>query len=415
MLSLLILLSCSLFCLFLGLGVLLGKSGVNCIFGIYSFFYSLSSFCILFNAFFLNEIEVLYVYFWLGLDLLDLNWGYENNVFNSLMGWFVISVSGIVHIFSMKYMSMDISYIRFFMCISVFTFMMLILVFSSNIIVFFVGWEGVGICSYALVSFWYSRILACKSAMKALCVNKVGDVFFIYSFLGYMFLYMSGSFDVHFICIYYLDTVYYSIAYITLLCLGFLIAVGCKSAQFGFHIWLPDAMEGPTPVSALIHAATMVTTGLILLLKLMTFYEHCCVLLYFVSLWGGFSGIMFGIFGLYQCDIKKIVAYSTCSQLGFMLFSLGCSDFFPSFFHLLSHALFKALLFLVCGSSIHVFYHNQDLRKYGGFVYIVPMISLWLIVGLWSLIGFPLFVGFFSKDLVVQFFYLRYFVSNFLL
>ena len=299
-------------------------------------------------------------------------------------------------------MSSDPHIIRFIGYLSLFTFFMLFLVTSGNFVQLFFGWEGVGLSSYLLINFWYTRIQANKSAMKAIIVNRFGD-FGIYFFLLIIyFFFRSFDFSVVFSSmpfllakeINFLNTNYRFVDFLSFFV--FLGAAG-KSAQIGLHTWLPDAMEGPTPVSALIHAATMVTAGVFVLIRLSPILEYSDSILFIISLFGGLTAFFAGTVGLVQYDIKKVIAYSTCSQLGYMFFSCGLSNYSVGLFHLFNHGFFKALLFLGAGSVIHALLDEQDMRKMGGLLKLLPLTYVAILIGSLALLGFPFLIWFLFK------------------
>jgi len=321
----------------------------------------------------------------------------------------VTSISTCVHMYSTEYMSADPHLPRFMSYLSLFTFFMLVLVTADNFIQLFVGWEGVGLCSYLLINFWFTRIEANKAAMKAIIVNRIGD-FGVTLAIMRIFRYFNR---IDFI------TVFATVSNLTgnesfinfiAVCL-FIGAVG-KSAQIGLHTWLPDAMEGPTPVSALIHAATMVTAGVFLIIRCSPLFIHTEEILIYITLIGSLTAFFAATSGLAQFDLKKVVAYSTCSQLGYMVFACGLSCFSVSLFHLFNHAFFKALLFLSCGSVIHALHDEQDMRKMGGLISILPFTSVLFFIGSLALIGFPFLTGFYSKDVVIEVAYAHYSISG---
>ena len=307
--------------------------------------------------------------------------------------------------------------IKFIAIISLFTFFMLILISSGNFIQLFLGWEGVGITSYLLINYWNNRISANKSALKALLFNKIGDFSLLFGIflIGYKYL----SFDFYLISNLnyllfdeYLYILNYPFSLIHLCCFFIFIGVVGKSSQFGLHFWLPDAMEGPTPVSALIHAATMVTAGIFLMIKCSCFYDYTNFMMYLIIIIGSITSFFSATIGLFQNDIKKIIAYSTCSQLGYMLVSSGFSHYSISLFHLLNHGFFKALLFLGAGVIIHFFINDQDARIMGSFSEYYISLYLILFICTLSLCGFPFFSGFYSKDLILEVSNLMYSVSG---
>ena len=316
-------------------------------------------------------------------------------------------ISFLVILYSFEYMNNDPFFFKFISLLSIFTFFMLLFVASDNFLQFFLGWEGIGLCSYLLINFWSSRLQAVKSSFKAIIVNRVGDVALLAAFS--LFFFISGTLDFSILNI-LIPFLQYDYIYILnmkvniLYLIGFFLLIGimAKSAQIGLHIWLPDAMEGPTPVSALIHAATMVTAGIYLLIRLSTIFEFLPKLLCLISFIGAFTAFFSATVALVQTDIKKIIAYSTCSQLGYMLFSCGISFYSLSLFHLFNHAFFKALLFLSAGSIIHSLNNEQDIRKMGGMLKILPNSYISLLIASLSLCGFPFLSGYYSKDLIIE-------------
>ena len=395
----------SFFCLFF-FGVYLGKRGS---FYLSSTFMFISLFLSL--IYFLNYLifyTYAYVYFgeWIEVENLKVSWSF---IFDSLalsMCFVVNFISFVVHIYSYEYMSKDPHIIRFFAYLSLFTFFMLILVCSSNFVLMFLGWEGVGVCSFLLISFWYTRDQAVKSALKAIILNRFGD--FGLSFALLLLYYKFGSFEYSIVfsqaSLGALEKINFLNCYLNVLsfiCFFIFIGVIGKSAQLGLHVWLPDAMEGPTPVSALIHAATMVTAGVFLLIRTSHMFEFCKDILYLVSLLGALTSFFSGTIALFQNDIKKIIAYSTCSQLGYMILACGCSAYNFAFFHLFNHAFFKALLFLGAGSIIHSLFDEQDIRKMGGLRKRLRFTYRMMMIGSFSLVGFPFFSGFYSKELII--------------
>jgi proton-translocating NADH-quinone oxidoreductase chain L len=272
---------------------------------------------------------------------------------------------------------------------------MVILVLSTNFIVLFLGWEGVGLCSFLLISFWSSRIQAVKSAVKAMLINRIGDFFIVFSHSN---LYISTNIILFGFIFRAIDVI----------CLFLFLGAITKSSQIFFHGWLPDAMEGPTPVSALIHAATMVTAGVFLLIRASYLFEYSPFVLQIAVYFGVLTIVVFSLIGLCQNDIKKIIAYSTCSQLGYMVLACGLSGYTLALFHLFNHAFFKALLFLSAGSIIHFMNNEQDLRRLTGIFKLLPLTSICFIIGSLSLAGFPFLSGFYSKDAILELLYYKY-------
>jgi NADH-ubiquinone oxidoreductase chain 5 len=350
---------------------------------------------------------------WVSSEVLLINWGFMFDSLTVVMCVVVTFVSSLVHLYSIEYMSHDPHLPRFMSYLSLFTFFMLILVTADNFIQMFLGWEGVGLCSYLLINFWFTRVQANKAAIKAMIINRIGDFSLI---IGILILFVNfKSVDYATIAVlapFFKSTTInflnFDFNMLSLVCIFlFLGAVG-KSAQLGLHTWLPDAMEGPTPVSALIHAATMVTAGVFLIARTSFIYEHAPNILEFITILGAATAFFASSVGLVQNDLKRVIAYSTCSQLGYMVFSCGLSDYSAGIFHLANHAFFKALLFLAAGAVIHAVNDEQDMRKMGGLKNLVPFTYSIMVVGSLALIGFPFLAGFYSKDLVLELAYGKY-------
>lgn len=336
----------------------------------------------------------LYLFDWFNVELLA-----EPYVlcFDSLVGIMLIIVtfvSTVTQIYAVEYMNADPHRIRFTCYLLLFTFFMELLVTAGNLVQLFIGWEGVGICSYLLINFWYTRIQANKAALSAVFTNKISDICFL---LALSLMYASF----HTFNIYVLEHLITN----NILCffagLLFVCAAIGKSAQVGLHMWLPEAMEGPTPVSALIHAATMVTAGIFILCRLSFIIEQFSFVRLFIIVVGGFTICVGAIIGTVLYDLKKVIAYSTCSQLGYMFFGCGLSQYTDAVYHLTVHAFFKALLFLSAGYVIHALADEQDMRKFGGLYKMLPTAYLFFLLGFISLIGVPPFGGFFTKELLV--------------
>ena len=360
-----------------------------------------------------NNIYGNYIIFeWISSGGFTANWSVNIDPLSSVMLVVVTFVSALVHIYSIGYMSHDPHKPRFMSYLSLFTFSMLALVVSDNFLQLFFGWEGVGLCSYLLIGFWYKKETANNAAIKAFIVNRIGDfglaiaIFFIFFFFG------TINFDEVFQAtsqftekkIAFLG---FESNLITLICVFLFVGAMGKSAQFLLHTWLPDAMEGPTPVSALIHAATMVTAGVFLVVRCSPMFEFSQFALNLVIVVGMITAIFAASVALVQNDIKKIVAYSTCSQLGYMFFAAGVGAYHVAMFHLFTHAFFKALLFLGAGSVIHAFKHEQDIRKMGGIRKKLPYTYAFMLIGTLALTGFPFLSGFYSKDAIIEFAYLK--------
>ena len=358
-----------------------------------------------------NEYDNYIIFEWIRSGDFIANWSINIDPLSSVMLVVVTSVSAIVHIYSIGYMSGDPHKPRFMSYLSLFTFAMLTLVASDNFLQLFFGWEGVGLCSYLLIGFWYKKESANNAAIKAFIVNRVGDfglaigIFLIFYFFG------TINYDEVFTLTPELNdkTINFlgiKINLITAICFSLFIGAMGKSAQFLLHTWLPDAMEGPTPVSALIHAATMVTAGVFLVVKCSPIYEYSTQALNFVAVVGMITAVFAASVALVQNDIKKIIAYSTCSQLGYMFFAAGVGAYQVAMFHLFTHAFFKALLFLGAGSVIHAFNDEQDIRNMGGVWKKIPMTCILMLIGTLALTGFPFLSGFYSKDAIIEYAYI---------
>jgi NADH-ubiquinone oxidoreductase chain 5 len=344
---------------------------------------------------------------WLDSELFNMMWNFKFDSLTVSMLIPVLVISSLVHFYSIGYMSHDPHNQRFFSYLSLFTFMMVILVTGNNYLVMFVGWEGVGVCSYLLVSFWFTRIAANQSSLAAFLTNRVGDALLIIGM--FMLLWALGNLDYNVV---FSLAPYINENVITLIGICLLIGAMAKSSQVGLHIWLPMAMEGPTPVSALIHAATMVTAGVYLLIRSSPLIEYSSTVL-LICLWlGAITTVFSSLIGLFQQDIKKIIAYSTMSQLGMMVIAIGLSSYNIAIFHLMNHAFYKGLLFLGAGAVIHAVGDNQDLRKYGGLITFLPLTYTVILIASLSLVAFPFMTGFYSKDFILESAYGQYFFSS---
>lgn len=312
-------------------------------------------------------------------------------------------------------MESDPHLFRFISYLSLFTFFMLILVTANNFLQLFVGWEGVGLSSYLLINFWFTRIQANKAAIKAMLVNRVGDFFIIFAFCFIAYVFNSLDYDIVFSLSPLVKDIkcFYNLTYIDIITILLFLGAMGKSAQLGLHTWLPDAMEGPTPVSALIHAATMVTAGIFLIARCSFLFELSSISLNLILIVGALTCFFGSSVGLFQNDIKKVIAYSTCSQLGYMIFSCGLSAYDVAMFHLSNHAFFKALLFLTAGAIIHALNDEQDIRKYGGLATKLPFSFSVFVLGSLSLMGLPFFSGFYSKDVILELAYSKGTVYSF--
>jgi len=332
-----------------------------------------------------------------------LDWALRYDTLSVVMVAMVTCISTLIHLYSVGYMSHDPTTPRFFAYLSLFTFMMLMLVTADNLVQLFFGWEGVGLASYLLIGYWYERESACAAAMKAFIVNRVGDLFFMlglcltfWVFGSIEFSEIFGAIDQH------KDARFAGLPAYEVICILLFLGACGKSAQLGLHTWLPDAMEGPTPVSALIHAATMVTAGVFLVARMSPVFEYAPTALAIVTVVGASTALFAATIGCVQNDIKRIIAYSTCSQLGYMFFAAGVGAYQGAVFHLFTHAFFKALLFLSAGSVIHAMSDEQDIRKMGGIWKKIPVTYAVMWIGSLALAGVPYFAGYYSKDFVLE-------------
>jgi NADH-ubiquinone oxidoreductase chain 5 len=356
----------------------------------------------------MNNIPVsVQLFRWIDSESLNVLWSFNFDSLTVSMLIPVLIVSSLVHIYSIGYMSHDPHNQRFFSYLSLFTFMMIILVTSNNFLLMFVGWEGVGVCSYLLVSFWFTRIAANQSSLSAFLTNRVGDCFLTIGMFA--ILWSFGNVDYATV---FSTAPFVSDNIVTLVGICLLIGAMAKSSQVGLHIWLPMAMEGPTPVSALIHAATMVTAGVYLLMRCSPLIEYSNTVL-ILCLWlGAITTIFSSLIGLFQQDIKKVIAYSTMSQLGMMVIAVGLSSYNIALFHLVNHAFYKALLFLGAGAVIHAVADNQDFRRYGGLKSFLPLTYSVMLIASLSLVAFPFMTGFYSKDFIIESAYGQYYFSG---
>ena len=344
---------------------------------------------------------------WISSGGLDIDWVLRIDTLTAVMLVVVTGVSSLVHVYSIGYMSHDPHRARFFAYLSLFTFMMLMLVTADNFLQLFFGWEGVGLASYLLIGFWFKKASANAAAIKAFVVNRVGDFGLILGMATIYFSVGSLQFDTVFASAEALaggqfDFLGMTVPMLTTICLLLFMGAMGKSAQFLLHTWLPDAMEGPTPVSALIHAATMVTAGVFLVARCSPLFELSPTALNVVIVVGALTAFFAATVGLVQNDIKRVIAYSTCSQLGYMFVGLGIGAYQAAMFHLFTHAFFKALLFLGAGSVIHAMDDEQDMRKMGGLRQLIPATFLMMFIGTIALTGFPLTAGYYSKDAIIE-------------
>ena len=355
-----------------------------------------------------GEVYNAAIYTWLTLGELNFTVGFLVDQLSVTMMVVVSFVSWMIHIYTIGYMHDDPGYQRFFSYISLFTFAMLVLVMSNNFVQLFFGWEAVGLVSYLLIGFWFKRESAIFASLKAFIVNRVGDFGFLIGIAAVLMYFNSLDYvqvfdqaEAH------ADSTISLIpglewSALTFICICLFIGAMGKSAQVPLHVWLPDSMEGPTPISALIHAATMVTAGIFMVARMSPLYELSEVALSLILLIGALTAFFMGLLGLVQHDIKRVIAYSTLSQLGYMTVALGVSAYSVAIFHLVTHAFFKALLFLAAGSVIIALHHEQDLRKMGGLYRYMPITWFTALIGSLALVGFPLTSGFFSKDAIIE-------------
>jgi NADH-quinone oxidoreductase subunit L len=370
-----------------------------------------------YNVALLGHSGIFYLAHWIvsgtsASGIFEADWTIRVDTLTAVMLVVVTGVSSLVHLYSVGYMADDDSRPRFFSYLSLFTFAMLMLVTSNNFLQLFFGWEGVGLASYLLIGFWYTRPSANAAAIKAFVVNRVGDFGFALGIFAIYFIFHSLDYDTVFAAAPAMVGktflfAGYQVDILTTICLLLFVGAMGKSAQIGLHTWLPDAMEGPTPVSALIHAATMVTAGVFLVCRCSPLYELAPIALAFVTFIGATTAFFAASVGLFQNDIKRVIAYSTCSQLGYMFVAAGVSAYGAAMFHLFTHAFFKALLFLSAGSVINAMHHEQDMRKMGGLAKLIPFTWLMMMIGNLALTGVGIpgvvgFAGFYSKDAIIN-------------
>lgn len=403
-------------------GKQLGK-GVPIITTLLTFLSFILSFTALIDVITTGNSYIVFLKEWIRSGNLLINWSFCFDSLTCVMIVVVTFISSLVHLYSTEYMENDPHLTRFMSYLSLFTFFMLILVTADNFLQMFVGWEGVGVSSYLLINFWFTRIQANKAAIKAMLVNRVGDFFLLLAMFEIYSKCGSLDYSLVFDCannqLCNAEIVFgrgfedslpdfvheyglLRIKSINFICLFLFFGAMGKSAQIGLHTWLPDAMEGPTPVSALIHAATMVTAGVFLICRCSALFENAPDVLSFITVVGAMTAFFAATTGLYQNDMKKVIAYSTCSQLGYMIFACGLSSYDVGMFHLSNHAFFKALLFLGAGAVIHAVSDEQDMRKMGGLKNILPFTYSVILIGSLALIGFPFLAGFYSKDVILE-------------
>nr|YP_010338814.1 NADH dehydrogenase subunit 5 [Glaucosphaera vacuolata]UNJ18764.1 NADH dehydrogenase subunit 5 [Glaucosphaera vacuolata] len=381
-----------------------GSSLLSCICIITSFLLSTVAFI---------EVGILNskVYFscidWIRLGEVFISWGFLFDSLSVVMLVIITFISSLVHMYSVAYMNNDPHRPRFMSYLSLFTFFMLILVTADNLLQMFVGWEGVGLSSYLLINFWFTRLNANQSSIKALVVNRVGDFGLSLGIFSVFYLFRTLDYTAIFGLVPFFESIqlkFFTVDFYTLTFITFFFFVGAvgKSAQLGLHTWLPDAMEGPTPVSALIHAATMVTAGVFLMVRCSPILEYTYTTMFIITIVGACTTLFASTTAVFQNDLKRVIAFSTCSQLGYMIFACGISSYQVGMFHLFNHAFFKALLFLSAGSVIHAMSDEQDMRRMGGLFYILPLSYVMILIGSLALTGFPFLSGFYSKDYILE-------------
>jgi len=368
---------------------------------------ALLSIFVFFDVAFGGNARTTDLFTWIDSGDFRVAWALKVDTLTAVMLMVVTVVSSVVHVYSIGYMSHDPYQPRFFAYLSMFTFFMLALVTSDNLVQMFFGWEGVGLASYLLIGFWYERPSACAAAIKAFLVNRVGDIGFALGIACVFVLFDTVHLDTIFANAPALADAQFSIFgmeghALTIACILLFIGAMGKSAQLGLHTWLPDAMEGPTPVSALIHAATMVTAGVFMVCRLSPIFEYAPAALTLVTFVGAITCFFAATVGLMQNDIKRVIAYSTCSQLGYMFFAAGVSAYEAAMYHLTTHAFFKALLFLCAGSVIHAMSDEQDMRRMGGLWKKIPFTYALMWIGSLALAGVPWFAGYYSKDMIIE-------------
>jgi len=354
-----------------------------------------------------GNVHTVHLFTWISSGTFDASWALKFDTLTAVMMIVVTGVSSMVHVYAVGYMHHDSSVPRFMAYLSLFTFFMLMLITASNLVQLFFGWEGVGLASYLLIGFWYRKPSACSAAIKAFVVNRVGDFGFALGIFAIYVIFGTVQFDQIFAAVEAKKDATFMLFggefhALTAACLLLFIGAMGKSAQLGLHTWLPDAMEGPTPVSALIHAATMVTAGVFMVARMSPLFEYSDTALTVVTIVGACTAFFAATVGCVQNDIKRVIAYSTCSQLGYMFFALGVSAYSAGIFHLMTHGFFKALLFLGAGSVIHAMSDEQDMRRMGGLWKHIKVTYALMFIGSWALIGLPPFAGYFSKDLILE-------------
>jgi NADH-ubiquinone oxidoreductase chain 5 len=398
-------------------GRLLGKQGATIVTTFSVFLSSVFSLLAFYEVILCHSVCSFKLFTWMESNSLIISWGFLFDALTVTMLVVVTFISTLVHLYSISYMSEDPHLPRFMAYLSLFTFFMLMLISADNYVQMFLGWEGVGLASYLLINFWYTRIQANKAAMKAMIVNRIGDFGLSLGIALIFSVFSSFDFAIIFNTVplfFKEDFIFLGFSIDKITCISLLLFVGAvgKSAQFGLHTWLPDAMEGPTPVSALIHAATMVTAGVFVILRSSPILEYSNFSLLIITIIGSLTAFMAATIGVVQNDLKKVIAYSTCSQLGYMILACGLSNYSIALFHLMNHAFFKALLFLSAGSVIHAMADEQDMRKMGGLIKVIPITYIMILIGSLALMGFPFLTGFYSKDILLELSYGTYHISG---
>ena len=352
------------------------------------------------------------LYTWMAAGSFQVNISFQVDELSGLYLLIITGVGFLIHVYSIGYMKGESGYYRFFAYLNLFVFFMLILVLGDSFLLMFVGWEGVGLCSYLLIGYYFEKHSAAEACKKAFLFNRVGD-FGVLTAVLLIFL-SIGSLEFNTVNAQAAAQFEYGGVLVTVITLLLFLGATGKSAQIPLYLWLPDAMEGPTPVSALIHAATLVTAGVFLIIRCSFFFESSPTILFLVTIMGATTAFFAASVGLVQNDLKRVIAYSTCSQLGYMVFACGLSHYSIAFFHLVNHAFFKALLFLSAGCVIHGLTDEQDLRKMGSTIKMFPISYTMILIGSLALTGFPFFTGFYSKDLIIEAAFARYnFAGNF--
>ena len=394
------------------LGKIIGDRNSEIITSLFVSISTILSFILFYNVIINNYESNIVVASWINSGTLNVNWSIKVDPLSSVMLVVVTLVSSLVHIYSIGYMSHDPHKPRFMAYLSLFTFAMLTLVTSDNFLQLFFGWEGVGLCSYFLIGFWFKKDSANAAAIKAFLVNRVGDFGFALGIFLIFYLFGTVNYSEVFQQVPQMinkELIFIGVNFkaIDLICILLFVGAMGKSAQIFLHTWLPDAMEGPTPVSALIHAATMVTAGVFLVVRCSPIFEYSPLTLNIITVTGMMTAFFAATIALVQTDIKKIIAYSTCSQLGYMFFAAGVGAYNVAMFHLFTHAFFKALLFLGSGSVIHSFKGEQNINQMGAVYGKLPYTYILMIIGTLALTGFPFLSGFYSKDAIIEFAYLK--------